>query len=178
MSDRPADAPGDEEVAQWHRRFGSRANNRGWALAEQATLDAAERRELLYVAYAAAHHWDQVGTDVHAARAELLLARAHALNGDGALATHYAERAFAFITGVTAGVAGEPWEVAFAHAAVAEAAAARGDARTHARYHASAKLLGDALADADDRAIFFATFDRVPVPAADGQPGTPAGTGG
>ncbi len=140
------------------------ANNHGWALAERPALDDDERRSLLYAAYAAAYHWDAIGTEVLAARAELLLARAHALNGDAVLATHYAASAFAFITGAGGGVAGEPWEVAFAHAAVAEAAAARGDGEEHARFHGSAKALGDALVDADDRAIFFATFDRLPLP--------------
>jgi hypothetical protein len=173
-SDQPGNADEDAERAAWHRRFAGMANNRGWALAEQPVLDAADRRALLYAAYAAAHHWDAVGTEVHAARAELLLARAHALNGDGELATHYAARAFAVITGADGGEAGEPWEVAFAHAAVAEAAAARGDGVMHARFHASAKALGDGLADPDDHAIFRATFDRIPVPAA-GSPGAAGG---
>ena len=176
--DQPGTADEDAERATWHRRFAGMANNRGWALAEQEALDAADRRELLYTAYAAAHHWDAVGTEVHAARAELLLARAHALNGDGVLATHYAARAFAFITGADGREPGEPWEVAFAHAAVAEAAAASDDAAAHARFHASAKALGEGLADPDDHAIFRATFDRIPAPAGMSASGATSASGG
>lgn len=154
--------PGDEEIAHWHRWFGSQNNNRGWALAEQLLLDEVQQRELLFVAYAGAHHWSNVGTAVHVARAELLLTRAHALNGHGDLAMHYARRAFDFITTHES----EAWELAFAHAGIAEAAAVQGEVSAHRNFYASAKALGDALTDEGDRAVFFASFDRLPVPRA------------
>ena len=154
------DAPSEEDIARWHRWFGSQSNNRGWALAEQAALDDVQRRELLLVAYAAAHHWSQVGTAVHVARAELLLTRAHAITGHGALAMHYAREAFDFITAHES----EAWELAFAHAGIAEAAAAQGEVAVHRNFYASAKALGDALPDEGDRSVFFASFDRLPVP--------------
>ena len=154
--------PGDEDIAQWHRWFGSQNNNRGWALAEQLLLDEVQRRELLFVAYAGAFHWSNVGTTVHVARAELLLTRAHARNGHGDLAMHYARCAFDFITTHES----EAWELAFAHAGIAEAAAAQGEVSAHRNFYASAKALGDALTDEGDRAVFFASFDRLPVPRA------------
>ena len=36
--DQPGIADDDAERATWHRRFAGMANNRGWALSEQATL--------------------------------------------------------------------------------------------------------------------------------------------
>lgn len=123
-------------------------------------LDDEQLRELLFVAYAAAQHWSKVGTAVHVARAELLLTRAHALNGHGDLAMHYARRAFDFITGHES----EAWELAFAHAGIAESAAAQGEVAVHRNFYASAKALGDALPDEGDRSVFFASFDRLPVP--------------
>ena len=123
-------------------------------------MDDTQCRELLFVAYAAAHHWSQVGTAVHVARAELLLTRAHALSGHGDLAMHYARSAFDFITGHES----EGWELAFAHAGIAEAAAVCGEVSMHRNFYASAKALGDALPDQGDRSVFFASFDRLPVP--------------
>jgi len=58
---------------------------------------------------------------------------------------------------------GAPWEVAFAHAIVANAAAALGDAGLHAQRYAEARALGEGLGD-DERGLFLATFDLVPEP--------------
>ncbi len=55
-------APTDDETT-WRRRFASRANNRGWALAEQATRTPAEDDEMLHAAHAAAHLWQPIATD-------------------------------------------------------------------------------------------------------------------
>jgi hypothetical protein len=54
--------------------------------------------------------------------------------------------------------------VAFAHAVLANAAAAARDRELHARHHAIAKSLGAALADAEDRSIFEATFTVIRAP--------------
>jgi hypothetical protein len=56
------------------------------------------------------------------------------------------------------------WEIAFAHAVLAHAAAAVNDRDLHARQYALAKDLGSALRDAEEREIFEATFARIPAP--------------
>ena len=149
MSEKPA----EDDVRGWHRRFAVEANNRAWALTEKAELTAEEQTELLYAAYASAHHWSRIGTEEHSARAQLLLGRTHALLGHGPLAMTYARAAFDWI--VSRG--GEPWEIAFAHAILADAAAASGDSQLHAQQYAEAKAVGDSL-DEEDRRIFLATF--------------------
>ena len=55
------------------------------------------------------------------------------------------------------------WEVAFAHAILANAAAARGEERLHAEHYTIARRLGAALED-EDRKVFDATFRAIPAP--------------
>lgn len=157
-----AETPSDDEIARLHRYFAVETNNRAWNLSERVTLTGDEALEMLTVAHAAAWHWRQVGTEVQRAMADLLIGRVHARLDDGARALPAAERAFAAITGRDAA----PWELAFAHAVLADAARAAGDAARHARHHAEARAFGAALEDPEDREIFHATFDRIPEPGA------------
>jgi hypothetical protein len=151
--------PTDEELRAWHRRFAADANNRAWSLSEKPELTNAERRELLDAAHAAAHHWRKIGTPAQVAQADLLLGRAHALLGNGALARTFATAALDLTTSRN----GQPWELALAHAVMADAAAASRDAQLHAQHHEKAKSLGENLAG-EDKELFLATFDRIPVP--------------
>lgn len=150
-----------EELARWTRWFAVECNNRAWRLAEAATRTAGEDEEMLHAAHAAAHHWSKVGTELHQARATMLLGHVHALLGRGASAMAYARRSFAFVTSRDS----PPWEVAFAHAILANAAAAAGDRELQGRHYAIAKDLGAALADMEEREIFDATFSAVPAPS-------------
>ncbi|MGE5169681.1 MAG: hypothetical protein ACM3JC_04830 [Rudaea sp.] len=152
--------PTADDATAWHRRFAVDCNNRAWTLAEAASRTPVENEEMLDAAHAAALHWRKVGTDLHVARATMLLAHVHALLGHGALAMPYARASFAFVTSHES----PDWEVAFAHAILANAAAAAHDTPTHARHYARAKALAAALGDAEERAIFGATFCRIPPP--------------
>src|SRR4051794_18303561 len=157
------DQANEEEIRKWHRWFGVECNNRAWRLSEQPARSPAEDRELLNAAHAAAFHWSKVGTELHAARADMLLGQVHALLGHGDLAMRYARSAFDFVTSRDS----PDWEVAFGHAILANAASAAGDRGAHARHYAIAKEMAARLGD-EDRAIFDATFRRVPVPEATG----------
>jgi hypothetical protein len=154
-----AEAPTDDERRAWHRRFAVDANNRAWALVEQAELAPSDREELLRAAYASAHHWGQVGTSQQHALAALLLAIAHARLGHADLARHHATAGSAYFDGR----ASEPWERAFAHAAMAAAASVAGDTEGHAKHYRLAREIGATL-DVEDRTIFSATFCRIPAP--------------
>jgi len=116
---------------------------------------------MLHSAHAAALHWSRVGTELNQMRATMLLAQAHALAGDGKRALHYAREAFAYVTEHES----DPWEVAFAHAVMANAAAANQERSLHATHYARAKALGNALTDDEERAVFEATFRIIPPPA-------------
>lgn len=151
-------APPEDEVSRWHRRFAVDANNRAWALCEKPDLTPLEATELLYAAYAAAHHWSKVGTAEHAARAEMLLGHAHALLGHAGLAMRFATAAFDAI----AARESAPWERAFAHAVLANAAASAGDWPLYREHYTKARQVGESLHDPEERDIFRATFDRIP----------------
>ena len=156
--------PSEQETKDWHRRFGVQANNRAWTLAERSSLEAGEKTELVYAAYAAAHHWSKIGTEDQMSSAQLLLGRVHALLGHAALAMEFATSAFRRITSR----ASAPWEVAFAHAILANAAAISDEPEVHREHYLKARTLGEGLEDPQDKELFLATFDLIPAPGAKG----------
>ena len=138
-------------------------NNRAWRLAEKTGRTKAEDEEMLKAATAVADHWGKLDDELERARAAILLGQVHALLGNGKRALQYAREAFAFVTSheeedIPA------WQVAFAHAVMANAAAANGEQSLHRTHYQRAKTLGSALIDDDERALFEATFRTVPVP--------------
>lgn len=155
------EAVAPEELARWTRRFAIECNNRAWRLAEAGARTAGEDEEMLHAAHAAAWHWSKAGTELHQARATMLLGHVHALLGRGASAMAYARQSFAYVTSRDS----PPWEVAFAHAILANAAAASGERELQATHYAIARDLGAALADMEEREIFDATFRAVPAPS-------------
>ena len=154
-----AQAPDPAELAKWQRWFAVECNNRAWRLAEQASRSAAEDEEMLHCAHAATLHWSKVGTELHKARATMLLGHVHALLGDGERALCYARHSFDYVESHDS----PDWEIAFAHAVLANAAAAANERALHATHYDKAKALGEGLG-ADDRAIFEATFRAIPAP--------------
>ena len=138
-------------------------NNRAWRLAEKSSRTKAEDQEMLNAANAVASHWEKDGDELERARAAILLGQVHALLGDGKQALHYAREAFAYVTENEDDVPG--WQIAFAHAVMANAAAANNEPSLHKTHYQRAKTLGSALTDDDERALFEATFRTVPVPA-------------
>jgi hypothetical protein len=115
---------------------------------------------MLDAAHGAALHWSKVGTELNAARAQMLLGHVHALLGHGDVAMQFAGASFAYFASHDCA----EWERAFAHAVLANAASAAGNADVHWRHHAIAKDIGATLSNAEEREIFEATFRRVPLP--------------
>ena len=150
--------PEQTEIEKWHRRFAVDCNNLAFDLASKAMRSEAESREMLLAAHAAAFHWSKVGAPINQVRADFLLGYVHALLGDGAHAMHFAQRC---INNCEA-QPHEDWDIAFAHACVAFAAAISGDAALHAAHYALAEKLGHAIKDDEDRKVFFEEFARVP----------------
>jgi hypothetical protein len=114
---------------------------------------------MLSVAHASLHHWRQVGTEENAALGEMLVAQVYALLGHGAPAMRYAVRMFDWVTANRR----PAWEVAFAHAVLANAARAAGKRALYAERYRSAAELGAGLKP-EDKAIFGATFRLIPPP--------------
>ncbi len=156
---KPEAAP--EERAAWHRRFGIDANNRAWALSVRDRTPE-QSREMLALAYVAAWHWSQIGTELQRMWATMLLAEAHALSGDGAVAIARADemRAFFLFRDNAA-----DWERALAHAIHAHAAAVAGRDAEHRASYALAAAAVAAIANDEDRRIVADTWRHVPKPA-------------
>jgi hypothetical protein len=136
-------------------------NNRAWRLAEKSSRTKAEDEEMLKTANTLADRWGKTGDELERARAAILLGQVHALLGDGKQALHHAREAFAY---VTEHEDSPGWQVAFAHAVMANAASANGELSLHKTHYQRAKTLGSALTDDDERALFEATFRTVPEP--------------
>lgn len=115
--------PTPDEINIWHKYFAVECNNRTWELIEKPERTAAEGREMIFAAYAAAFHWSKVGTPINHARAEIAIAHAYSLPDGGARAIYYAQSALAFFQSGQ----GEDWDLAFAHLEVALAAFVQGN---------------------------------------------------
>ncbi len=159
-------SPSEDEFNLWRRRLGSEANNRGWALAEKPSRTPDEDAEMLHAAHASRYLWSRIGTERNLALGDLLLGQVHALLGRAPTATEYAEKALAFFTSQPS----EPWELAFAHAVRASAAAASGTAGLHRESYTRALDIANTLTDTEERKIFDATFNVIPEPTAAGRP--------
>jgi hypothetical protein len=152
--------PEDAKLENWHRYFGSTANNRAWTLAELPASQV-DRDELLNAAHAAAWHWGQIGTELHRMRATMLLAQAHAQAGFGPSALAYALRMREYFLSAPSS---PDWELAFVHVVHAHAAWAAGAEDQHAEAYAQAQAAVGAIRDDEDRAIVERVFRHVPRP--------------
>lgn len=144
----------------WHKRFAAQANNRAWDLTTMARTPAQDR-EMLDAAHASAWHWDAIGTELNRMRATMLLAEVHALLGHGASAFEFAQTMHAYFVD---NPQTPDWELAFAHAIQAHAAAVAGVSAIHRRAFDNASAAIQAIASAEDRAIVMKTFAQVPRP--------------
>jgi len=142
--------------SELHRRTAATCNDAAWNLIERSCLDAAGLTQLLTAAATARHHWREIGTPTNVAHADLLLAWAMARAGAGQPAMQLAGEAFSHFE-----AHGATWERAFAHAAMAMACSAAGDADGLRRHRGEAARLGAELAGGD-AAYFQAAFKTVP----------------
>ncbi|HET9577812.1 MAG TPA: hypothetical protein VFP44_08295 [Usitatibacter sp.] len=153
------DAPDPEEIARVGKWFAMECNNRAWALAALQLRTAADDDEMLTAAHASAFHWREVGNETNRALAAMLLAEVHALIGDASRARRYAQECFDFVTSRES----PAWQVAFAHAILAHAAAVANDGALHATHYEAASRVASSLAEGD-RAVFDQTWRMVPPP--------------
>jgi len=148
------------EMTESHRQHAMECNNLAWALSESTYRTPLQDNEMLDAAHASAYHWARIGTDLNRARARMLLGHVHAALGMAATALVYARESFEYLATHKA----PDWEIAFAHAVLAHAAFAAGEVDLHRRHFARANELGRAIADPEDREIFFKTFNVIPAP--------------
>ena len=145
-----AQQSGGRDLDRW---FAVELNNSTWDLIDNGLSEhspAAEREQALYAAYAAAHHWLQVGTVANHGRAEDLIAALAVATGLLDVARRHADRYAELIAAHPA--AFTDWDHAFAAEVLARVAARAGRADAD-RLRADADRLADAVAGPEDRRI-------------------------
>ena len=137
------------------------------SLAEKDNLTPNDEDALLNAAFAAAYHWAQVGAPVNHARADLTLAHAFSRLAQKKENAHlapeamrYARRCLNFFNTNP----GEDWDMAFAHAEMAYAAAVSGDKYLHSYHYQQANRLGENIVEQEDRKVFLDTLKKIPRP--------------
>ncbi len=143
--------------AEAHLRFARQYNLKTWELLDQInrTRDQAER--MLDYAHASLAHWREVGTAVSQQRGEWMIARVHAVRGEAALALQHAERCMELTEAHRGEMA--DFDIAFAYEGMARGHALAGDRAKAERFVALAQQSGAAMANEEDRGIFFSEFN-------------------
>jgi tetratricopeptide (TPR) repeat protein len=144
------------------RRLGVDLNNRTWNVLDKGEVTSEsplrQREELLYGAYASTYHWMQIGTPIHQARGEHLIARAALRVGRYELALAHARRCLELVEAHPD--LAEDWDHGFGHEALARALAASGERAEAERHLRLAVERGEAIVDPEERAVLQAELDR------------------
>jgi hypothetical protein len=139
---RAAAAPGLPDGEPAIRALAVTANNLASGLEEEPSRSADETAAMLDAAAASREHWGRAGTWLEAERAEYLLSRCHLAAGRPAAALAHAAECVAICARNDA----DAFERFFAHAALARACRAAGDAEGLAAARDAARAHCDAVA--------------------------------
>lgn len=155
----PEEQPIDDPEAAWHRAQAIEANNSAWDLLGRDDLSEEEGEDLIRRVYASAYHWARAAGrgQENEARAEYMIAKAHTKLGHADRALHHARRCMV----ITERAGLTDFDLAYAHEALARAAALTGDTEQSALHWKAAKAVP--IADPDDKAIVDADFADAPV---------------
>jgi hypothetical protein len=135
----------DPSVA--HRHFAGSCFNLAWTYIEKPTRTADEAEAMILAAMASLWHWTQRPdcTDQHRSIGHWQISRAFALSDDGVSARRHAERCLSFADSLG------PFFQAYAHEALARAAACLGDKAGFDQAMAAAEALLPKIPDAADQ---------------------------
>jgi DNA-binding transcriptional MerR regulator len=133
-----------------------------WRLLETEDRTPAQDDRMLHMAHASRYHWEQAGTAVHLARGEWQCSRVYAVLGRAEPARHHAQRVLEICEENGIG----DWDLAFAHEALARAAAVAGDQQAAEGHLADARRAAELISDPEDRALLESDLAAiVPQPA-------------
>jgi uncharacterized protein YndB with AHSA1/START domain len=135
--------------AEWHRSLGVDANMEVWDLLGRTDRTSDEDEAMVRAAYASAYHWARAArrTAANEARGEWMISHVHAILGQADMAQHNAMRCMAVVE--AHGLV--DFDLAYAHEALARAAACAGDRDEAARRLVAARAVS--IADDEDRKI-------------------------
>ncbi|MGH8944520.1 MAG: hypothetical protein ACRDVL_00020 [Acidimicrobiia bacterium] len=139
----PVPDPSGGELAAWRRTMAPMAFNEAWRLLDKTTLTRDEEEEMLAASFTQRYHWYQVGTPRNQAIADWQVSRVSAVLGYAELAQRFGERSLILAREHDLG----PFVTAFAHEAIARAAAFVDDVATFTEHLEAARAL---IAEIDD----------------------------
>lgn len=151
----PITDPSVEDITRWHRTFAPRFFNHTWELMDRSDLDDDEVDEMLSSAFAQRAHWYQVGDPRNRAIADWQVSRAAVMAGYPDLALRFGQRSLDVAKDL------DPFVIAFAHEAIARAAAHVDDVDTFEAHLMAARELALEIEDEEDRRVLAADLDQM-----------------
>ncbi|HSB89818.1 MAG TPA: hypothetical protein VLD63_07310 [Anaerolineales bacterium] len=139
-----------------HLTFAKKINGEVWELLGKKDRSPAEDERMVHAAHASLYHWLYAGTGINHQRGEWLIARVHILLGDPVLAERHTRRCLELTDEHAAEM--QDFDFAFAHELAARTAALTGDRARAAMFIEKARQAGAAIADPEDRKVFFDDF--------------------
>ena len=146
-----SDTTVDPVDAATHRRLAADLFNRSWRYLELDRRTPEQDDELVHCVHASCHHWRQVGTPAHFARAEGQCARVYSALGRAEPALQHAQRCLNLTR--AGGEGFEDWDLASALEVMARAKLAAGDRPAAVEYVELARRELESVADPDDRTV-------------------------
>ncbi len=146
----------DEAAA--HAHFSKTCFNAAWTLIEKTDRTAADDEEMIELNLASLWHWRRRAdcTDRHRSVGCWQASRIRALLGHADEARRYADLCLAYSASLP------PFYQAYAQEALARAAAVRGDDAASRSHAMRARVLTQAIADADERELLLADLATLP----------------
>ena len=142
------------------RRLAADLFNQVWSFLERTDRTQADDDTMLHAAHASRYHWGEVGEPVNFARGEWQVSRVYAVLGRSEPALYHAQRCLDLCRAHQLG----DFDLAFAYEALARASAIAGHGEDRARFLDLGRAAGEQIAEQDDREIFFADLNSVPLP--------------
>lgn len=130
-----------------HRAIGRDLFNYTWSLLDAHRRTPDEDLEMIHAAHASRYHWGHAGGPINRSIGEWQISRVYAVLGRSEAATYHALAALK--TARKGALA--PFYLAYAHEALARAAAIAGNAREKNRHLKEARRIGAKIRDSDDR---------------------------
>lgn len=143
---------------QMQESFAAGLNAVTWALLRQDSRTPEENEKMLYAAFASAYHHLETGTSADQQRAEWLISRVYATQGNAAEALRHATRCQEMSGQSSEDIA--DYDRAFALEALARAYAVAGNEHEAANFRAQAERAGNAIADEESRKVFIAELSQ------------------
>lgn len=154
--------PQDQQpiTRQQHEQLARQLFNRTWALLDKPDRTPDENEEMLHTAHASRYHWGQVGGALHRGRGEWQISRVNAVLGRPDAAMIHARLYLALCE---RGDGLGPFDLVFAHEAIARAAAIAGNRATCEHHLAQAREVAAEL-QPKDRAYLLGELDTIRLP--------------